>query len=81
MPTPKPYIPSEIELKWQKEMGSRWAVPFEYRPEQAQALCADHAALSFRRPAYRSLVCDDAFGCVRVLHAHERVQRAFPDWL
>ena len=33
----------------------------------AQALRPDHAALSLRRPAHRSLVCHDALGCPRAL--------------
>ena len=78
MPTPKPYIPSEIEPKWRKEMGSRWPVPFRYRPEQAQALCADHAALSHRRPAHRSLVCHDALGCARPFKRMQGYNVLFP---
>ena len=54
------YIPTEIEPKWQAKWEADGLYHSDIDPEQAQALCPDHAALSLRRPAHRSLVCHDA---------------------
>ena len=49
-------------------------------PEQTKILCPDHAALSLRRSAYRSLVCHDALGCARALYAHAAAIMSCSRW-
>ena len=76
-----PIIRKAIEKKWQEKWEADQAVPLGDRQQQAEALRVDHAALSQRRPAHRSLVCDDSLRCARALHADEGLQRAVPDGL
>ena len=67
------YSPQVIEKKWQV----KWEKDKLYRSvidhSRAQALCADDAAVSQRRPAHRSLVFDDPAGYTCTLHADEGI--------
>ncbi len=61
-----------------KALGARRLVPGRDRPHKTQALCADHASLSQRQPAHRSLVRDGPQRRACPLHAHAGLQRPLP---